>query len=248
MRAMHGVRAFRLLGVFAAFAALASVANADTSSERPGSILIFPKVVTTGTRDTVIQITNTGNMVNEVTCFYVDGESCVITDFFLTLTRQQPIHWRVSTGRPVNPLDGFGTDGAGLDPGLIPGLGAGFAGGLVCLETDDGAPVAQNKLKGEAGLQDLSASPTANDSKYNAIALSANAAPDDDDNLELDDAEYSRCATTHRLDVMTEVADGDPILGEDSTVTTNVTVLPCDLDFRRANTPEVTISQFAWNE
>ena len=251
MRAMHGARAIRLLGLVAAFAAFAGAANADTSVERPGSILIFPKVVSNGTRDTVIQVTNTGNMLNEVSCFYVDGDSCTVTDFELTLTRQQPIHWRVSAGRPVNPLDDFGTDGSGLDPGLIPPLGANFEGGLVCVETDDGAPVAQNKLKGEASLQDTSGSPNTNDSKYNAIALSGDSTPggnDLDTNLELNGSEYSTCARTHRLDVITEVAGGDPILGNASQVLTNVTVLPCDLDFRRGTPASVTINQFAWNE
>lgn len=251
MRAMHGVRAIRLLGLVAAFAAFTGTANADTSVERPGSILIFPKVVSSATRDTVIQVTNTGNMLNEVSCFYVDGESCVITDFSLILTRQQPIHWRVGSGRPVNPLDDFGTDGSGLDPGVIPPVGEGFEGGLVCVETDNGEPVAQNKLKGEASLQDLSGSPNANDSKYNAIALSGDSTPggnDLDTNLELNGAEYSRCSTSHRLDVITEAVDGDPILGAASQVLTNVTVLPCDLDFRRATAAEVVISQFAWNE
>lgn len=249
MRAMHGVRAFRLLSVFGAFVVFATAANADTSSERPGSILIFPKVVRTSTRDTVIQITNTGNLVNELRCFYLDGDTCGGVDFDLTLTKQQPIHWRVSTGRAVNPLDPFNTDGSGLDPGLIPPVGPDFAGALVCVEAADGVPTAQNKIKGEAALQDVSGSATANDSKYNAVAISGvtvanDAAPND---LALG-TEYGECSTVHQLDVKTGVPAGDLALGSTGSVVTNVTVVPCDLDFRRNRQTNVTINARAWTE
>jgi len=249
---MHGVRAFRLLGVMAAVMAFATAAHADNSVERPGSILIFPKVVRNATRDTVIQITNTGNMLNEVSCFYVTAGSCAVTDFTLTLTRQQPIHWRAGTGRTVDLLDDFASDGSGLDPGPIPAVSSTFEGGLICVETDDGVPVAQNKLKGEAGIQDISGSTTTNDSKYNAIALSGSSAlaggNDGDGNLELDGTEYGQCATVHRLDVITGGPGGDPVLGAASATSTNVTVIPCDLDFLRRTTPTVNLLQNAWNE
>lgn len=251
MRAKYGVPARGLLSAFVALLAVASAASADTSSERPGSILIFPKVVVSATRDTVIQIANTGNMVNELRCFYLDGSSCVVNDFELSLTKQQPTHWRASSGRRVNPLDNFGSDGSGLDPGVIPGVGPDFAGALVCVETTDGEPVTQNKLKGEASLQDLSGSPNANDSKYNAVAVSGGTGPTDNDgdnDLELNGTEYSACSTLHRLDAITEAADGDPVLGSDSQVITNITVVPCDLDFRRGRPTTVVLNQNAWNE
>ena len=90
------------LGLVGAGLMLASVAQASTSTERPGSILIFPKVVNDGTRDTVVQIANTGNSTNYMRCFYLDGESCTESDFEIVLTKQQPTHWRVSEGRRVD--------------------------------------------------------------------------------------------------------------------------------------------------
>src|SRR6266404_6040662 len=107
----------------------ASAASADVTTERTGSILILPKIVADGTRDTVIQITNTSNSLVHAHCFYLNGAPVngpgtpslwQETDFFIWLTRQQPTHWIASRGRTVNPNDPPGSDGAGLDPGLVP--------------------------------------------------------------------------------------------------------------------------------
>ena len=153
MRTNQSVRAGGLLGALAACMVLGGAAQAQVATERPGSILVFPKVVRDAERDTIIHITNTGNMVNNLRCFYVTGNTCRCTDFEVSLTRQQPTHWRASTGRFVTLSDPFGSDGAGLDPGLIPPVPMDFEGALVCAEVNsDGMPVAQNKLKGEASI------------------------------------------------------------------------------------------------
>src|SRR4051812_41420054 len=112
MRTIQYVRAGCLIGTLAACILAAGTARADGSTERPGSLLIFPKVVQAAGRETIIQITNTGNSVDNLHCFYINGEPgvnghplCAVTDFFISLTKQQPTHWDVSTGRPVNPTD-----------------------------------------------------------------------------------------------------------------------------------------------
>ena len=46
---------------------------ADTTTEQSSSILIFPKVVFDGSRDTVIQISNTSNSMVHAHCFYVNA-------------------------------------------------------------------------------------------------------------------------------------------------------------------------------
>ena len=43
------------------------------TTEKSASILVFPKVIANGTRDTVIQITNTSNSMVHAHCFYVNG-------------------------------------------------------------------------------------------------------------------------------------------------------------------------------
>jgi hypothetical protein len=100
------------------------VARADVFTDQSGSIVVFPKVVADGTRDTIIHMSNTSNMPAQAHCYYVNalgfcsvtvsescrttaecptGEFCVPvweeTDFDLFLTAQQPTQWRVSTGR-----------------------------------------------------------------------------------------------------------------------------------------------------
>jgi hypothetical protein len=162
---------------------LAGVAGADISTERSGSIVVFPKVLATTERDTIIQLTNTSNSLVRAHCFYVNGAVDPVTeeplwietDFDIALTKQQPTHWLVRTGRPVNPTDApcgpmnSACVNAGFDPGLVPPVIFGFEGELKCVEVDDsGAPLAGNHLKGEATLVTLA---TGDVSKYNGVAV-----------------------------------------------------------------------------
>src|SRR5258706_14271580 len=94
-------------------------ATADTSADRGGSIIVFPKVISDGTRDTLIQISNLNNSVVFAHCMYLDASPeipglpvgpgnprrCQERDFAITLTRQQPTVWRVSTGRLLDNFD-----------------------------------------------------------------------------------------------------------------------------------------------
>ncbi len=186
MRMLKWNRGLRLLGAAAvgvlALARVAS-ASADVTTDQPGSILVWPKVVWDGTRDTIIQLANTGNPMVHAHCFYINAapkSPCLPpssqnppqwleTDFDLWLTRQQPTHWVVSAGRSTNPDNSIDT--AGFDPGLIPPVPLCFQGELKCVQTDDsGAPTTGNKLKGEATLRNRSGDV----SKYNAIAFLGN--------------------------------------------------------------------------
>ncbi len=210
MRTIQCVRAGWLAAAVSACTLIGGAALAATTTERPGSILIFPKVVTTGTRDTVIQITNTGNMGDDLRCFYLNGSTCVQTDFNVSLTRQQPTHWNARGGRPVNPTDSK----KGLDPGLIPPLPENYAGALLCAEVDaSDRPVARNQIKGEATIVDKSGSSTTNSvSKYNAIAvqgMSSNL----DNTLKLDDSEYSGCPASLIVNFPRD-GDNDAIIEE----------------------------------
>jgi hypothetical protein len=208
------------LAVAAAVVALsvAGVARAQITTERPGSILIFPKVVNTGTRDTVIQISNTRNFTVNAHCFYIDGSvnpstgqpRWQETDFFLFLTRSQPTHWRVGAGRTYDPTDNFSAswnfpDGAGLDPGVVPPVRAGFTGELLCAEIDpSGAPIINNALKGNATL----IGSDGDAAKYNGIAVygpDMGVSPNGE--LPLDDSEYSACPSSLRVDLL---VDGSP--------------------------------------
>lgn len=114
-----------MLGVLFGGAALAG-----TTTERPGSILIFPKIIYDADHDTSIQISNTSNSMVHAHCFYVNAagicrlrpsEACRIdddcgpngpcdpqwqeVDFDIWLTKQQPTHWAAGSGRFTNPFD-----------------------------------------------------------------------------------------------------------------------------------------------
>jgi len=239
-----GALAFAVLGV-------AIQVGADATSERPGSILILPKVVADNTRDTVIELTNTSNSLVHAHCFYVNGAPLdpsqppsssnppvwQETDFFVWLTRQQPTHWVASRGRRVDPADALGSDGAGLDPGLIPPVAAGFRGELICVQVDSSdAPTAGNALKGAATLL----GPGGDVSKYNGVAfLGKN--PNTDDVLRLDGTEYSTCPS---ILVFNHIAEGaeDPILGAGSSVSQRLTLVPCNQNLRDRLPSRVAVS------
>jgi len=159
--------------VAALVAMLTSGAVADVITEQSASILVFPKVIADGTRDTLIQITNTSNSMVHAHCYYVNGAltfpelpegpsnppQCLEIDFDIWLTKQQPTYWRVSSGRTEDPTDDpcTRTDNtcpeAGIDPGRVPPVVGDFTGELKCVEVDQsGAPLSGNHLKGEATL------------------------------------------------------------------------------------------------
>jgi hypothetical protein len=151
-----------VLAVAAVAAMVAGRAGADVVTEQSASILVFPKVIADGTRDTIIQISNTSNSLVYAHCFYVNGAlDCTEVDFDIALTKQQPTYWLVSEGRLVNPMDPVCSritelmecPNAGIDPGRVPPVVEDFQGELKCIEVDaSGAPLSGNHLKGEATL------------------------------------------------------------------------------------------------
>jgi hypothetical protein len=253
-----GCAAIAALGV----ALSAGAARADFSTERPGSILIFPKVINSTDlgRNTLIQITNTSNLPRWAHCYYVNGAPenpnvapdpvnnppmCAITDFELALTKQQPTQWATGAGRRVDPTDGE----PGLDPGAIPPVPDGFTGELVCVEVDEsGAPTAANSLKGEATISDLA---LADVSKSNAIAIQG-VDPDTDLDLDLDNQEYNGCPESLVLNFQLE--DGpDAVIddlgsGAGSQVNTALALVPCSQDFDNLIPSSVTFQFDIRNE
>lgn len=265
------------LGALAFLAVAGNGVQADVTTDKGGSILVFPKVLADGTRDTLIQIVNTDTKTAQIHCFYVNASGacnsnpsincqldsecstitpndfcdrqCTPTNFDVFLTAGQPTVWRVSTGRLSNPADPKcalgqscsctqGSGGAsgsiscpGFDPGLasgsstgVPPVVPGFSGELKCVSVggDFATPVGSDKLIGTAVLENLSSGQV---SEYNALAIQAGStSPDSDNDLLLDNAEYSRCP---QQQILTHYADGavDPVTG--ATVTTELTLVPC---------------------
>jgi hypothetical protein len=238
MRRQRGLVGLMGLAALVGLGVVAKPAVAKVTTEQSASILIFPKVVADSNRDTIIQITNTSNNMRHAHCFYVNGALTIPelppgpnnpplwteTDFDIWLTKQQPTHWVVSTGRLDNPLDetcrktscdpeSTGGDeadccDAGFDPGHIPPVAPDFMGELKCIEVDaSGAPVGGNAFKGEATLVERGA--VTDVSKYNAIGLKGNDLNNMDGTLCLGGgvsaecptgAEYDACPLTWILD------------------------------------------------
>lgn len=276
-----------LLGFAVAILGLCSAAQADVTSERSGSILVFPKVLANGTRDTIIQISNTSNSLVRAHCFYVNAALTNPSlpqgplnpplwqeiDFQIALTRQQPTYWRVSTGRNVNPTDppcGPGNadcPNSGFDPGLIPPVVPDFVGELKCVQVDDsGAPPAGNSFKGEATLV---RNEDGDISQYNALAVlgientgdgllvlgggqcaGSAAVCGGDEDCGGDGPcvpEYNACPETW---IVNHMAEGAPnlILGPDSTVSTELTIVPCTQNYETQIPTAVTLQFLTWDE
>lgn len=244
-------------GMALAIVMTAGAAWADVTTERPSSILMLPKIVADGTRDTLIEISNTSNTLVNAHCYYVNGAPQDPTqppgptnpplwqefDFFLFLTRQQPTQWLASEGRDVNPFDSPGSQNAGIDPGLVPPAVAGFQGELVCVQTDgSGAPIGGNALTGSATLL----GPDGDSSKYNAVGV-AGIDVQEDPNLALDEVEYDSCPSVLGF---THFAQGteDPFLGDGSEVVSRLTLVPCSHDFENGIPANVGVRIFSYDE
>lgn len=265
------------LGVLLSVSAGSGQEIRSTTSEITGSVVVYPKVIWDGTRDTIIQLANTRNSLAYVHCFYVNGAPVnpnlppgpnnpplwTVTDFELVLTRQQPTMWVASAGRRVDYTTSFGSYGAGFDPGLIPPVPLGFTGELKCVEVDEtGQPWPGNRLKGEATIQQ---SGNGDVSTYNAIALPANPQPPGSDlELTLTDAnpggELAACPDTT---ILNHFAHGAAQLalssatslgylglcaGNNCPVNTLLTVVPCQQDFESGRTSTVTLQFLTWDE
>jgi hypothetical protein len=261
-----------LLSVVSMFVAIA--ARAPAQSDTHQSILIFPKVIADGTRDTLVQIVNTSNSWVWVYCMYVDGQLtfpdqppgpsnpslCTQMDFSLTLERQQPTHWMASRGRPLDDDPSCSSEqarceGAGIDPGEVRPVTEGFRGYLLCVETDaSGSSSSGNHLIGEATLLGIE-STTA--SKYNAIGLRSTEDNNSDGVLCLggktpseqcpNGAEYEGCPQSWRLSHSPD-GTGEPTFPSGTSSDTVVTLVPCTLDFKSGPASQVTVQFTLTNE
>ena len=103
-------------------ACAAATARAETTTERSSSILIFPKVVFDGTRDTFIQISNTANSMVYAHCFYVNAAPfCVGAGDCVAGTCTGRCDPAVGRGRFQHLADQAAADALVRGPRAIPG-------------------------------------------------------------------------------------------------------------------------------
>jgi hypothetical protein len=260
-------------GALVAVAIAAGPAFAEVTTERPGSIVIWPKVIGNGGADTIIQISNVSNSMVHAHCFYVNAAlepapppqlglvpKWQEVDFDIWLTKQQPTHWVASLGRRIFPLDPECTttvdqcNDSGLDPGRVPPVPPDFVGELMCIEVDSsGAPISGNHLKGEATLVVGNLDPfnTGDVSKYSALAIVGLDTNDANNVLCLGGGVTSQCVrgaeynACPQTTLLTNFATGadNPQLGDMSEVGTVVTIVPCTQNFE-AQKPASVVVQF----
>jgi len=209
---------------------LPALTLAEVSTDQPGAILVFPKVVSNQQQDTIIQISNAAGSQSYAHCYYANAApdsgtglpSWQVTDFLITLTGLQPVSWVAGAGLPsVPPMDWP----QNLYPGFVPPATLGFIGELFCLVVDASEnPISQNALTGEATIIDHT---THDARKYQAIAFRALGNNNGDNTLLLNDGEYDSCP---RLLLLNAFFDGapDPILA--TPLQSNLTLVPCSMD------------------
>lgn len=239
MRAIHGPG----LGLgLAALLAAAAPAGAQVSSERAASLLVFPKIVYAGSRDTLVQIVNHANAPAWATCWYRNGvltfpslppgpinpPLLTTATFHLALLAGQSTSFTAGRGRPLDPLDPpcdrdvADCYGAGADPGEVPAVAEPFTGELRCVQTDaSGFALSGNHLSGEASIIDAV---TGDAVRYAAIGIAGFDVNDGDDELRLGE-EYAGCP--EHLLIVHALEGGEASLGSDWQVEPELTLVTC---------------------
>lgn len=226
----------------------ASTAAAEVTTDQPGAILVFPKIVSNDDEDTTIQITNATGFRVFARCFYTDASidpisqlpTWLVTDFQTTLTRLQPTVWVAGQGLPAVPIDGRPDD---LYPGPIPPVSVGFVGELRCIVVDESErPIARNALIGEATITQRANGSTR---KYRAIAVPGLSGNNGDNTLLLNDVEYSSCPRAALFDHFFDDAP-DPITG--APLHSRLIVVPCSVDMENSNPGSSRLAIEVFNE
>lgn len=221
--------------------------DAEVSTDRPGAIVVFPRVVSDQNQDTIIQISNAAGSPLLARCLYVNGALdprsgrplWSVTDFQIRLTKLQPTSWVAGNGLPSVP-PGVPPD---FYPGKIPPVDVGFVGELRCIAVDENEnPISRNGLIGTATLVDRT---TASTRTYRAVAIQGLPGNNHDNTLLFDDVEYSACPRMLLLNAIFDDAP-DPVLS--SPLRTNLTVVPCSADFEQRVPGTATLQLEVVNE
>jgi hypothetical protein len=241
------VRAAVFCAVMLAVCAAGRRASADVTTEHGASILLFPRIIADGSRDTVVQVANLSNGSVHVLCSYVNAASTSWQsfDFRFALGAGRPTHWSAAAGRAPDE---------GQDSVDIPAAAAPFRGELICVQVGvDGAPLSGDDLVGEATVIDLGTGGVAG---YAAAGLRSMGFNDEDGFLCIGGEsgehcpvgpEYEACPAEWMLSVPAEGAP-DEQFGAGAAVATRLTVAPCSQDLQDALPGAVTILVAVVNE
>lgn len=189
------------------------VDSCKAATDRPASLLVFPKIAVDSDAgvDTVIHLVNVSPQPTGVRCSYLnatsrcqnDGSPCetnsdcpgfascvagwVETDFRVTLTQNQPLSWNASRGLTFLPCDFSSPDGvacAGRNDGRIPPVAeTPFIGELKCIQVDDADAPLDFNELTGAATVIRADGGLIDVSKYDAIGVQAIPGANDNDNV-----------------------------------------------------------------
>ena len=171
----------------------------------------------------------------------------------MTLTKRQPVSWKVSDGLADVPLsDSSSVPQAQTDP---------WFGELRCVEVDPTTfkPISgfnpinngAGDLKGEATIVSAEKATGKVDArKYNGIGIQATDVNDGDDTLNIGgpNAEYSGCPNVIIVDHLFDDANVVSTGGTTGTVRTDLTITPCGADLNQQIPNTVTLQFLVFNE
>jgi hypothetical protein len=193
------------------------VIGVPPAQKLPSALLIYPLVQASATQETLIEMLNLTASTVRVQCFYVRSVTCNEVDFFLTLTANQPIAWKASTGA--------GGSGRRLAP---PFSGEGELKCVVLPSSPDVS--AHNALQGRALVSDAAGQTVG----YSAIAFRRLSSGDFTGVVALDGVEYEQCPERLHFNVLTSQSGSD----------SEIVLVPCEQDLLNQIASSTTV-QFA---
>ncbi len=227
------------------------LAQPVTNISKEGSLLIWPKIVTSDTVDTYIMISNSYPSAVNVKCYweYKDTETgtppyfrngCVNYDFQFKLTANQPAVFSAKTGEHLwqesvaksPPIAAFGYPGEGI---------------LKCWAVNPSAEnqISWNYLKGEGIVFDTGDDSPGSAWEYNAWRFAA------------DGARGTAVGTGGRIELSGAAGGYDAcpsylifdFLADSGTSSSDLTLIPCKQNVKQEGGPTKTKATFTiWNE
>ena len=169
-----------------------AVVGVPPAQKLPAAFLVYPLVRSSATQDTTIELMNLSSTLVTLQCFYVQGTTCNEIGFWVSLTGQQPIAWKVRTG--------VGGTGRRVAP---PFTGDGELKCAVVPNTSDVS--SYNTVQGRAIVSDTAAQTIG----YSAIAFRRLSSGDFTGEIALDGITYEMCPDRLHFQVLASQTGAD---------------------------------------
>lgn len=203
-----------------------AITGAPPAQKLPSAFLIYPLIRASQTQQTLIEMMNLSSATVSVHCTYTtvfissQVTSCGETDFFVTLTAQQPLAWKATTGMTGN--------GNRVAP---PFFGEGTLKCVVQARSND--LTAHNALQGRAIL-----SQTGQTVGYDASAFRRLSPGPFNGIIEMDGVTYEQCPDRLHFNALSSQSGSD----------SELILVPCSDDLENGQPGSTTIQYAVINE